>query len=54
MPYEVKKEGEDYLIINKDTGETKARHTPPDAEQKAKDQVKLLEGIEHGMVPHGE
>jgi hypothetical protein len=51
MPYEVKKDGEDYLVINKDTGEEKARHSPPDAEAKAHDQLKLLEGIEHGMTP---
>lgn len=51
MPYEVKKDGDDYLVINKDTGEEKARHTPPDAEEKAKEQVRLLEGIEHGMRP---
>lgn len=51
MPYEVKKDGEDYLVINKDTGEEKARHTPPDAETKAKEQVRLLEGLEHGMTP---
>lgn len=51
MPYEVKQDGEDYLVINKDTGDEKARHVPPDAKQKADDQVKLLHGIEHGMVP---
>jgi hypothetical protein len=50
VPYEVRKEGDDYIVVNKDTGEEKARHTPPDAEQKAKDQVKLLHGLEHGMV----
>lgn len=54
MPYEVKRDGEDYLVINKDTGEEKARHTPPDAEEKAKEQVRLLDGIEHGMDSHGE
>lgn len=51
MPYEIKKDGEDYLVINKDTGEEKARHTPPDAKEKAEDQVRLLHGIEHGMEP---
>ena len=48
MPYEVKKDGEDYLVINKDTGEEKARHSPPDGEEKAHKQVHLLEAIEHG------
>lgn len=47
MPYEVKKDGEDYLVINKDTGEEKARHVPPDAQEKAEKQVRLLEAIEH-------
>jgi hypothetical protein len=49
MPYETRKDGEDYVVINKDTGEVKARHTPPDAKEKAEKQVKLLEGLEHGM-----
>jgi hypothetical protein len=47
MPYEIKADGDDYLVINKDTGEEKARHTPPDAKEKAERQVKLLEGIEN-------
>jgi hypothetical protein len=47
MPYEIKKDGEDYVVINKDTGEEKARHSPPDAEEKAERQVHLLEAIEH-------
>lgn len=47
MPYEIKKDGEDYLVINKDTGEEKARHEPPDAEEKAKRQVDLLHAIEN-------
>jgi hypothetical protein len=51
MPYEVKASGDNYQVINKDTGEVKATHTPPDAKEKAEKQVRLLEGIEHGMVP---
>lgn len=51
MPYEIKKDGEDYLVINKESGDEKARHVPPDAEEKAKKQVRLLEGLEHGMTP---
>ena len=47
MPYEIKKDGEDYLVINKDTGKEKARHKPPDAEEKAEKQVHLLEAIEN-------
>lgn len=47
MPYEIKADGDDYLVINKDTGEEKARHTPPDAKEKAEKQVHLLESIEN-------
>ena len=49
MPYEVRqKEGtDDYEVINKDTGEVKATHTPPDAKEKAEKQVHLLEAIEN-------
>ena len=50
MPYEVRKDGDDYIVVNKATGDEKARHTPPDAEEKAKEQVRLLHGLEHGMV----
>lgn len=49
MPYQIKQEGEDFLVVNSDTEEVKARHTPPDAKEKAEKQVKLLHGIEHGM-----
>lgn len=52
MPYEIKKDGEDYLVINSESGEEKARHTPPDAKEKAEKQVNLLRGIEHGMEPN--
>ena len=51
MPYKVRQDGEDFLVINEETSEVKARHTPPDAKEKAEKQVRLLEGIEHGMVP---
>lgn len=47
MPYKIEKDGEDYLVVNEDTGEEKARHTPPDAREKAERQVRLLEAIEH-------
>lgn len=51
MPYEIRKDGDCYYVVNKDTGEVKAKHEPPDAKQKAERQVRLLDGIEHGMVP---
>lgn len=47
MPYEVKQDGEDYLVVNKETGEEKARHEPPDAKEKAERQVHLLESVEN-------
>lgn len=47
MPYGIKPDGDDYLVINKDTGDEKARHEPPDAKGKAERQVRLLEAIEN-------
>lgn len=49
MPYEIKQDGDNYLVINKDTGDVKATHVPPDAKDKAEKQVRLLHGLEHGM-----
>lgn len=51
MPYAIRKEGADYLVVNKDTDEVKARHSPPDGEEKAKKQINLLHAIEHGWEP---
>lgn len=48
MPYEIKENGGKYEVINKDTGDVKAKHsTKEDAEK----QVKLLHGLEHGWEP---
>lgn len=47
MPYEAKKgEGESWDVVNSETGEVKATHQPPDAEEKAKRQVTLLHEVE--------
>jgi len=46
MPYKIEKDGEDYLVINSETGDEKARHEPPDAKEKAERQVALLHRIE--------
>lgn len=54
MPYEMKKEGEDFVVVNKATGEVRAKHTPPDAEEKAKRQVILLNEIEKDPSWEGE
>ncbi len=49
MPYEVRhKEGNGYEVVNKDTGEVKAKHaTKEDADR----QVRLLHAVEHGWEP---
>ena len=49
MPYEIRKNGENYDVVNKDTGEVKATHEPPDAEEKARKQVALLHHVEGNM-----
>jgi hypothetical protein len=44
MPYEIRKNGSSYEVVNKDTKEVKAKHsTKEDAEK----QIRLLEAIEH-------
>lgn len=48
MPYEVRKHGSGYEVINKDTGEVHARHT---TKAKAEAQVRLLEGVDHSWQP---
>lgn len=47
MPYEIKANGENYDVINSETGEVKATHEPPDAKEKAEHQVKLLHAVEN-------
>jgi hypothetical protein len=47
MPYAARKgEGDTYDVYNTETDEVKASHEPPDAEEKANRQVKLLNEIE--------
>jgi hypothetical protein len=46
MPYEMHPDGEAYVVINTETKETKARHEPPDAKEKAERQIRLLTEIE--------
>lgn len=47
MPYEARKgEGESYDVVNTETNDVKATHEPPDAEEKAKRQAKLLNEVE--------
>lgn len=44
MPYEIRKNGQTYEVVNKETGEVKAKHTD---EEDAKRQVRLLHAIEN-------
>lgn len=47
MPYEIRQSGDNYEVVNKDTGDVKATHEPPDAKGKAERQVHLLEAMEN-------
>jgi hypothetical protein len=47
MPYTVEADGDNYKVINEDTGEVKATHMPPDAKDKAERQVRLLNAVEN-------
>jgi len=50
MPYSIQKRGNKWVVINKDTGDVKGTH---DSEIKARRQVNLLQGVEHGWKPTG-
>lgn len=47
MPYKIEKNGENYDVVNTESGEVKATHEPPDAKDKAERQVHLLNAIEN-------
>lgn len=47
MPYEMKKDGENYIVVNSETQDVKGTHEPPEAKEKAERQVKLLNAIEN-------
>jgi hypothetical protein len=51
MPYEAKQaEGsENWVVVNTETEEVKATHEPPDGEEKAKRQVRMLSELETEM-----
>lgn len=46
MPYQAKQAGTNWEVVNTETNEVKTTHEPPDAEEKAQKQVKLLNEIE--------
>lgn len=49
MPYKAQKapgDSEAWEVVNTDTDEVRATHEPPDAQEKAERQVKLLHSVE--------
>lgn len=48
MPYRIEKRGNKWVVVNEDTGKVKGTH---DSEEKARAQMRLLYGIEHGLKP---
>lgn len=48
MPYVIRKSGKKWIVVNKETGKVKGTH---DTKAKAKSQIRLLYGIEHGWKP---
>ena len=48
MPYAILHADGDFKVVNTASGKVHARHT---TKEKAEAQVRLLRGVEHGMVP---
>lgn len=48
MPYQIKKVKDKWIVVNKETGKLKGTH---DTYKKAVAQMRLLYGIEHGLIP---
>jgi hypothetical protein len=48
MPYEIHKQGNVWIVTNKDTGKSHGKH---DSREKAMKQMRLLYGVENGMKP---
>ena len=46
MPYEARQEGEDWEVVNTETGKVVATHKPPDAKGKAERQLHLLRELQ--------
>ena len=51
MPYELKKKGTGYVVKNTETGKEHSKKGIPKA--RAESQMRLLYGIEKGMIPRG-
>lgn len=52
MPYALVKKGTGYVVKNTETGKEHSKKPIPKARAEA--QMRLLYGIEHGMVPRGQ
>lgn len=50
MPYSIRKRGNKYVVVNKNTGKVKGTHA---SKSKAESQRRLLEGIKRGWKPTG-
>ena len=51
MPYDLKKKGSGYVVVNKETGKEHSKKGIPKARAEA--QMRLLYGLERGMIPRG-
>lgn len=51
MPYEVRKKGSGYVVVNTATGKEHSKKPIP--KQRAEAQMRILYGIESGMIPKG-
>ena len=47
MPYEIRRHGSGYSVVNKDTRKVHSKHA---TKESARAQFRLLEGIEHGTI----
>lgn len=50
MPYAIRKSGDKFKVVNKETGHVKGTHA---SREKAQKQVNLLRGVEHDWRPTG-
>ena len=49
MPYELKPKGAGYIVKNTETGKEHSKKPIP--KSRAEAQMRLLQAIEHGMIP---
>jgi len=51
MPFEIRKKGTGYVVVNTATGKEHSKKGIP--KSRAEAQMRLLYGIERGMIPRG-